>query len=250
MAIPVILKGDTSAKIPLALADGFKYEGCTLVVECCGIIRRLSTLEAGGSIAVNYSADETARMPLGTSNVFLSLLNANDEKQSLPFAKLKVTDSPAEVYDAPIVVDPGLMSIEDLPTRFNDEDVRNRVNAIIAWMKRGVAVLAFAVLPVFGAGLVVQTAPKGQVYNDQPVVTNVVLDASAFASKDDLQKVEKQIADAKDTLATNLIKTVINNGTYNLTYDPVLKVTWRKEAENGVFYEKCYTNINMIGVPK
>ena len=54
----------------------------------------------------------------------------------------------------------------------------------------------------------------------------------------------------KDTLATNLIKTVINNGTYNLTYDPVLKVTWRKEAENGVFYEKCYTNINMIGVSK
>ena len=354
MAIPVILKGDTSAKIPLALADGFKYEGCSLVVECCGIIRSLSKLEAGGSIAVNYSADETALMPLGTSNVYLALINANGEKQSLPFAKLKVTDSPAEVYDAPIVVDPGLMSIDALPTRFNDEDVRNRANAIIAWMKRGVAVLAFAALPAFGAGVVVQTAPKGQVYNDQPIVTNVVFDTSSFASANDIAELKdtlkngivnraasigtanawidatgavwqiewdvakdwwtiepqpndmqvfwdgdswvlryegynndtKRGADVykfsfnlgqtytatrhpggatncvgklamvqdidavKDTLATNLIKTVINNGTYNLTYDPVLKVTWRKEAENGVFYEKCYTNINMIGVSK
>ena len=53
-----------------------------------------------------------------------------------------------------------------------------------------------------------------------------------------------------DAISTNLVKTVISNSLYNLTYDETLQVTWRKEAENGVFYERCYTNINMIGVSK
>ena len=51
-----------------------------------------------------------------------------------------------------------------------------------------------------------------------------------------------------DAIATNLVKTVISNSLFNLTYDQTLQVMWRKTAENGAFYEKCYTNVNMIGV--
>lgn len=53
-----------------------------------------------------------------------------------------------------------------------------------------------------------------------------------------------------DAIPTNLVKTVISNSLYNLTYDETLQVTWRKTAEGGAFYERCYTNINMIGVSK
>lgn len=53
---------------------------------------------------------------------------------------------------------------------------------------------------------------------------------------------------APEVFATNLIKTVMSNSLYNLTYDQTLGVTWRKTAEGGAFYERCYTNVNMIGV--
>ena len=51
-----------------------------------------------------------------------------------------------------------------------------------------------------------------------------------------------------DAIATNLVETVISNSLFNLTYDETLQVTWRKTAEGGAFYERCYTNINMTGV--
>ena len=53
---------------------------------------------------------------------------------------------------------------------------------------------------------------------------------------------------APETIATNLIRTVMASSLFNLTYDPTLQVTWRKEADGGVFYERCYTNVNMTGV--
>ncbi len=53
---------------------------------------------------------------------------------------------------------------------------------------------------------------------------------------------------APETIATNLVRTVLNSSLFNLTYDPTLQVTWRKEADGGAFYERCYTNVNMTGV--
>ena len=53
---------------------------------------------------------------------------------------------------------------------------------------------------------------------------------------------------APETIATNLVRTVLASSLFNLTYDPTLQVTWRKEADGGVFYERCYTNVNMTGV--
>lgn len=179
MAIPVIEKGDTSKEITLALADGYPFDGCTLHVGFCGVERTFENLTAGGTVTLSFSADETARFPLGTSLVTLSLRNAAGSVRSLPFAKIKVSDSPSEVYDAAITIDPGTLNIEELPTRFNDEDVRDRVNAVISWMRRVVPMLALCALPAFGDGLTVYTAPKGRVYNDENIVTNVVLDLSS-----------------------------------------------------------------------
>ena len=179
MAIPVIEKGDTSKEIPLALADGYPFAGCTLHVGFCGVERTFENLTAGGTVTLSFSADETARFPLGTSLVTLSLRNAAGSVRSLPFAKIKVSDSPSEVYDAAITIDPGTLNIEELPTRFNDEDVHDRVNAIISWMKRIVPMVALCALPALGDGLTVYTAQKGRVYNDEQIVTNVVLDLSS-----------------------------------------------------------------------
>lgn len=53
---------------------------------------------------------------------------------------------------------------------------------------------------------------------------------------------------APETIATNLVRTVLASSLFNLTYDPTLQVMWRKEADGGVFYERCYTNVNMTGV--
>lgn len=183
MAIPVILKGDTSATVTLALADGYDFGGCRLIVQFCNAARTFADLIPGGSVSFNFSADETANFPLGTSRVLLSLMNGAGEVRSMPWAKIKVTDSPAEVCDAAIAIDPGAIDAEELPERFTDADVKSRIDAIIRWLRRSVPLLlASACCSVFASSpLTVQTATKGTIYNDEPVVTSVTLDAAALA---------------------------------------------------------------------
>ena len=79
MAIPVILKGETPKPIPLALKEGYDYSGCCLHVEFCGLQDTFIDLSAGGRLELNYTAEQTAVLPLGTSKVMLSLENANGE---------------------------------------------------------------------------------------------------------------------------------------------------------------------------
>ena len=73
--------------------------------------------------------------------------------------------------------------VEPLPERFTDEDVRTRFNQLVSAAKGASAAIAALLLgaAAFGAGVTVQTAPKGQVYNDEQIVTNVVFDATGLA---------------------------------------------------------------------
>ncbi len=107
----------------------------------------------------------------------------------------------------------------------------------------------------------VGAVPTARTVNGKALSANITLgaaDVGAYTKAQTDANVAESVASATnalagkivapETIATNLIKTVMASSLFNLTYDPTLQVTWRKEADGGVFYERCYTNVNMTGV--
>lgn len=183
MAIPVILKGDDSGGVTITLAEGHSYAGATLVVVYNGVTREFSGLAAGGTVSLAFTAAETARMPLGTAMVNMRLVGPTGAVETVgnADARIKVTDCVAEVNaGGSFAVTPGgnpLDGVEGLGTRYTGDQLRAKINEVIAKLGGTVAALLLCALPCLG-GVTVQTAPLGGIYSDEPVVTNVTVDVS------------------------------------------------------------------------
>lgn len=173
MAIPVILKGETSKPIRLALKEGYEYEGCALRVDFCGLRDTFVDLAAGGSVELRYTAEQTAGFPLGTSKVALSIKNARGEICFMPWAKIKVTDCPEDVRDAQIIIDPATLNVDDLTPNDTLASVKSRLNAVMAFL-RCLSSLALLALPL---GAMANVEPVYTTLNDMPgdakIMTNV-----------------------------------------------------------------------------
>lgn len=277
MAIPVILKGDTSAAIFLKLADGYDYEGVWLDVNVFGTTRTMALPKAGSTIELKFTAAETANAKVGAHMIMFRVRNERGDKKSLPWAKIKVTDAPAEIASPAITIDPATLG--DIDTNADDKlgDVKRKVNRLLEILRGGALALAVAFLPVYGAELTPETT-----LNDIPGTTtlsNLVSAAGVTAAgtdgkavtniaenvirRDVLPRLDEKrdktdltfkVGTTNDTLAlkselpTEAKLKEVAGAALGRTYDAELGITWRKEARGGAFFEVCETNINTVVV--
>ena len=234
-----ILKGDTSKAITIALSDGFDYSGKTVVVEYQGVRRSFSNAVAGGDITFSFAAEETAPMSLGTYPVRV-WIEGGGEVVTVHNAdvKLCVTDCIADVHGGGAIyldVHGGLHGIEGLPERYTDDDLRRKINEILRRGGGVVAALLLCATAAFGASVEVQTAPKGTIYNDQPVVTNVTVDVSDKADKTNTYS--KAETDAK------IVELAPPPGNYNAVSNAAMRIQWLDDIAEWYFFGKSSSSM-------
>ena len=211
----VFLKGDRTAEITLALAQGFDYSGKTVHLEYQGVRRSFPSPVAGGTVSFSFSAAETAPMSLGAYPVRVWLEDAQGEKTTIhnSAVKFRVTNCATDLHaESAIYLDVrgGLYGIDGLPPRFTENDLRGKINEILRRLGGTVAMLLLCALPAFAASLTVETAPKGEIYNDEAIVTNVTLDVSDLATASNLDAANAAIAANAADIAANADAIAVN----------------------------------------
>lgn len=186
--VPVILRGDTARGITLSPAPGYDYGGCTLEVEFNGARRAYDGLAAGAAVTLALTAEETARMPTGTGRVYMRLRNAAGEVRSLPWAKVKVTDAPGEVRAAQIAVDPASLNVDDATAADSLGNVKEKLNAVLAFLRGAAGYALLAALPCMGAEVAPLYATPNELPGDAPLMTNAAeyVDAKVAAATNGL----------------------------------------------------------------
>ena len=228
------LKGDATAAITLALAEGFDYSGKTVHLEYQGARRSFSGVAAGGSLTFSFTAAETAPMSLGAFPVRVWLEDESGGTTTIrnADAKLCVTDSAADVHPGGAIyldVRGGLYGLDGLPDRWNENDLKAKIDEIIRRLGGTVAMLLACVLPAFCAGpLTVQTAPKGEVYNDAQIVTNVNFDVSALEAKADASNTY-----TKAEMDAAIVRLAPAPGDYAAVSNAAMNALSRAEAKAG-----------------
>lgn len=74
------------------------------------------------------------------------------------------------------------VNIEEVPERYTEADMRATLNRVVRALRPIVTCIALCEAAC-GATVEVQTAPKGEIYNDERIVTNVVLDVGDKADR-------------------------------------------------------------------
>lgn len=207
MAIPVILKGDTTATIYLSLADGYDYSDCWLDVEFCGVVTTRELPQAGSIVELHFTADETARFPLGTSKVFFTLRNSSGDKKTLPWAKIKVTDAPEEVASPVISIDPATLGDIDMNAADSLGDVKRKLNQLLSVLRGGalclVSALCLPVLADIGPTTTLNDIPGNTTISNLVASSGAAVAGGGGISDEDVASITNKMTvyvDAQDAL--------------------------------------------------
>ena len=97
-----------------------------------------------------------------------------------------------------------ITNIDELPSRYRESDMRNKINEIARVISGRAVSLALILAPfaLFGAGVNVYTAQKDQVWNDERIVTNVTFDAEGLVTS--LEAATNYVDSATNALSASL----------------------------------------------
>ena len=195
-----VFKGDDTAfagasTLRVTIGTALPLAGCTADFELCGVVKRIPDVSTG-TFEVDYTAEETAAMPLGVHLAAVRVYDPQGRRRtSVNTLRVEVTDrvdlayagANAVVVDGSLVtkgvIDDGQGVPDDLPEDYTPNEMRAFLNRVAALLRNSiVTVSALAAMAGFGAA--VDVAPLGTVRATSNVVTHV--DLSGLAASTDV----------------------------------------------------------------
>ncbi len=195
-----VFKGDDTAfagasTLRVTIGTALPLAGCTADFELCGVVKRIPDVSTG-TFEVDYTAEETAAMPLGVHFAAVRVYDPQGRRRtSVNTLRVEVTDrvdlayagANAVVVDGSLVtkgvIDDGQGVPDDLPEDYTPNEMRAFLNRVAALLRNSIVTIsALAVMAVCGASG--DVAPLGTVRATSNVVTRV--DLSGLAASTDV----------------------------------------------------------------